>query len=159
MTSCQLENNKTIVEVNKKITKVEKKIVKVEKKIVEFVNVKKIKEKKQKNTNTVFYLVGDPDQTIHEYAGSDAEWFHKAAAHPYDELEQGLRCGRAINEFCKKIIAPIWKHYEYEGGGRTWLPAVYNKKYHEIPEGCKEGDTIEGNIYPLTGFEPSKIGT
>ena len=23
-----------------------------------------------------FYLVGDPDQTIYEYAGSDAEWFH-----------------------------------------------------------------------------------
>ena len=44
MTSCQLENNKTIVEVNKKITKVEKKIVKVEKKIVEFVNVNKLKE-------------------------------------------------------------------------------------------------------------------
>ena len=60
MTSCQLENNKTIVEVNKKITKVEKKIVKVEKKIVEFVNVNKLKEKKQKKTNTVFYLVGDP---------------------------------------------------------------------------------------------------
>jgi len=103
-----------------------------------------------------FYLVGDPDQTIHEYAGSDAEWFHEAAAHPYEELEQGLRCGRAINEFCKKIIAPIWKHYEYEGGGRTWLPAVYNKKYHQIPEGCKEGDTIEGNIYHLTDFKPSK---
>ena len=103
-----------------------------------------------------FYLVGDPDQTIHEYAGSDAEWFHKAAAHPYDELEQGLRCGRAINEFCKKIIAPIWKHYEYEGGGRTWLPAVYNKKYHEIPEGCKEGDIIEGHKYELTDLKPSK---
>ena len=53
ITSCQSENNKTIVEVNKKITKVEKKIV-------EFVNVNKLKEKKQKNTNTVFYLVGDP---------------------------------------------------------------------------------------------------
>ena len=103
-----------------------------------------------------FYLVGDPDQTIHEYAGSDAEWFHEAAAHPYEELKEGLRCGRAINEFCKKIIAPIWKHYEYEGGGRTWLPAVYNKKYHQIPEGCKEGDTIEGNIYHLTDFKPSK---
>ena len=60
MTSCQLENNKPIVEVNKKIKKVEKKIVKVEKKIVEFVNVNKLKEKKQKNTNIVFYLVGDP---------------------------------------------------------------------------------------------------
>ena len=60
ITSCQLENNKTIVEINKKITKVEKKIVTVEKKIFEFVNVNKLKEKKQKNTNTVFYLVGDP---------------------------------------------------------------------------------------------------
>ena len=53
ITSCQLENNNTILEVNKKITKVEKKIV-------EFVKVNKIKEKKQKNTKTVFYLVGDP---------------------------------------------------------------------------------------------------
>ena len=53
MTSCQLENNKTFVEVNKKITKVEKKIV-------EFTKVNKIKEKKQKQSNTVFYLVGDP---------------------------------------------------------------------------------------------------
>ena len=107
-----------------------------------------------------FYLVGDPDQTIYEYAGSDADYFHKAAANPREnggeELEQGLRCGKAINEFCKKIIAPIWKHYEYEGGGRTWLPAVYNKKYHEIPEGCKEGDTIEGTVYPLTDLKPSK---
>ncbi len=60
MTSCQLENNKTIVEVKQKITKVEKKIVKVEKKIVEVVSVNNLNEKKQKNTNTVFYLVGDP---------------------------------------------------------------------------------------------------
>jgi len=103
-----------------------------------------------------FYLVGDPDQTIHEYAGSDAKWFHEKAAKPFLELEQGLRCGRAINELCKRIIDPVWKHFKYEGGGRKWLPAVYNKKYHEIPEGCKEGDTIEGTIYPLTDFEPSK---
>ena len=48
MTSCQMEKNKTIVEVNKNITKVEKKIVKVEKKIVEFVNVNKIKKKTKK---------------------------------------------------------------------------------------------------------------
>ena len=60
VTSCQLENNKTIVEVNKKITKFEKKIVKVEKKIVEFAQVNIIKEKKQNNTNSIFYLVGDP---------------------------------------------------------------------------------------------------
>ena len=104
-----------------------------------------------------FYLVGDPDQTIYEYAGSDADSFHKAAAHPYKnggrELDEGLRCGKAINEFCKKIISPIWKHYGYE---RTWLPAKYNKKYHKIPEGCKEGDIIEGHKYELTDLRPSK---
>ena len=53
MTSCQLENNKTIVEIEKKIDKVEKKIV-------DAVSSNKLKEKKPKNTNTVFYLVGDP---------------------------------------------------------------------------------------------------
>jgi len=100
-----------------------------------------------------FYLVGDPDQTIYEYAGSDADYFHEAAAKPSLELKQGLRCGKAINEYCKEIIDPVWKHYKYE---RMWLPAVYNKKYHEIPEGCKEGETIEGNKYYLTDFKPSK---
>jgi len=100
-----------------------------------------------------FYLVGDPDQTIYEYAGSDAHAYHTAAAKPFLELKQGLRCGEAINDFCKKIISPIWKDYKYE---RTWLPAKYNKKYHEIPEGCKEGDTIEGHKYELTDLNPSK---
>ena len=84
-----------------------------------------------------FYLVGDPDQTIYESAGSDAEYFHKAAATPFLELKQGLRCGRAINEFCKNIIRPIWKHYGYE---RTWLP--------------KKG--VEGKIYHLSDLNPSK---
>ena len=84
-----------------------------------------------------FYLVGDPDQTIYEYAGSDAKWFHEAAAKPFLELKQGLRCGKAINEYCKEIIDPVWKHYKYE---RMWLPAK----------------GIEGNKYYLTDFEPSK---
>ena len=84
-----------------------------------------------------FYLVGDPDQTIYEYAGSDAKWFHEAAAKPFLELKQGLRCGKAINEYCKEIIEPIWKHYKYK---RTWLPAK----------------GIEGNKYKLTDFKPSK---
>ena len=84
-----------------------------------------------------FYLVGDPDQTIYEYAGSDAKWFHEAAAKPFLELKQGLRCGKAINEYCKEIIEPIWKHYKYK---RTWLPAK----------------DIQGNKYYLTDFEPSK---
>ena len=84
-----------------------------------------------------FYLVGDPDQTIYEYAGSDAKWFHEAAAKPFLELKQGLRCGKTINEFCKKIIKPVWKHYKYE---RTWLAAK----------------GIEGNKYELTDLKPSK---
>ena len=99
--------------------------------------IKKIAENVKDNH---FYLVGDPDQTIHEYAGSDAKWFHEKAAKPFLELEQGLRCGRAINELCKRIIDPVWKHFKYEGGGRKWLPAK----------------GIKGNIYPLTDFEPSK---
>ena len=84
-----------------------------------------------------FYLVGDPDQTIYEYAGSDAKWFHEKAAKPFLELKQGLRCGEEINEFCKQIISPIWKHYKYE---RTWLAAK----------------GIKGNKYKLTDFKPSK---
>ena len=49
-----------------------------------------------------FYLVGDPDQTIYEYAGSDADYFHKEAAHPWKELKEGLRCSEIINEYCNK---------------------------------------------------------
>ena len=104
-----------------------------------------------------FYLVGDPDQTIFEFAGSDADYFHRAAANPYEELEQGLRCGRAINTFCKEIISPVWEHYGYK---RKWLPAKYDEEYHGkrnlIPEGCKAGDIIEGRKYELTDLNPSK---
>ena len=53
LSSCQLENNKTI-------SKVEKKIVNVEKKIIEVVSVNKLKEKKQNTNNAIFYLIGDP---------------------------------------------------------------------------------------------------
>ena len=42
-----------------------------------------------------FYLVGDPDQTIFEFAGSDAHFFHQAAKNPYRQLKEGLRCGRS----------------------------------------------------------------
>ena len=100
-----------------------------------------------------FYLIGDPDQTIFEWAGSDADYFHRISANPWRELTEGKRCGEAINTFCKKIIAPVWKHYGYT---RKWLPAKYNKKYHKIPEGCKEGDTIKGNIYHLRDLNPSQ---
>jgi len=103
-----------------------------------------------------FYLVGDPDQTIFEFAGSDAHFFHEAAKNPYEELKEGLRCGEAINKFCKEIIAPVWRDYGYS---REWSPAKY-AKYHEerklIPEGCKIGDIIKGNKYELTDLNPSK---
>ena len=103
-----------------------------------------------------FYLVGDPDQTIFEFAGSDAHFFHEAAKNPYKELKEGLRCGEAINTFCKEIIAPVWRDYGYS---REWSPAKY-AKYHEerklIPEGCKIGDIIKGNKYELTDLNPSK---
>ena len=56
ITSCQLENDKTIVEVNKENTKVEKNITKVKKKIVEFVNVNKLNEKKQKKIMILFFI-------------------------------------------------------------------------------------------------------
>ena len=119
--------------------------------------MKAIKKMAENVADGHFYLVGDPDQTIFEFAGSDADYFHKAAAEPYEELKEGLRCGRAINTFCKEIIAPIWKKYRYE---RTWLPAKYSEKYHGernlIPEGYKAGDIIEGNKYELTDLNPSK---
>ena len=104
-----------------------------------------------------FYLVGDPDQTIFEFAGSDAHFFHQAAKNPYRQLKEGLRCGEAINKFCKEIIAPVWRDYGYT---REWSPAKYNDEYHGkrnlIPEGCKAGDIIKGNIYELTDLNPSR---
>ena len=103
-----------------------------------------------------FYLVGDPDQTIFEFAGSDAHFFHEAAKNPYEELKEGLRCGEAINKFCKEIIAPVWRDYGYT---REWSPAKYAKDHEErklIPEDCKIGDIIKGNKYELTDLNPSK---
>jgi len=108
-----------------------------------------------------FYLVGDPDQTIFEWAGSDAKYFHEISRTPWEDedtpkLKEGKRCGEAINRFCKEIIAPIWKKFPLSSGNeRIWLPAKYNKKYHDIPPGCKEGDTIKGTIYSLTDLRPS----
>ena len=104
-----------------------------------------------------FYMVGDPDQTIFEFAGSDAHYFHLISAKPYRELGQGKRCSKAVNDYCKEIIAPIWIEYEYT---RKWHPATYDNDYHGkrnlIPEGCKHGDLIEGNKYDLNDLRPSK---
>ena len=104
-----------------------------------------------------FYLVGDPDQTIFEFAGSDAHFFHEAAKNPYEELKEGLRCSEAINNFCKEIIEPVWRDYGYT---REWSPAKYDEDYHGkrnlIPEGCKAGDIIKGHTYELADLNPSK---
>ena len=88
-----------------------------------------------------FYLVGDPDQTIFEWAGSNAKYFHEISTTPWEDedtpkLKEGKRCGEAINKFCKNIIAPIWKHYKYQ---REWSAAK----------------GIIGNIYMLNDLRPS----
>jgi len=95
-----------------------------------------------------YYLVGDADQTLFEYAGSDADKYHKLAANPYYELTDGLRCSEAINKLCKKIIQPIWDHY---GSHRIWTPAKYTKKH-----GMGHiGEVIKGDGYYLSSLHGS----
>ena len=66
-----------------------------------------------------YYFVGDADQTIFEFAGSDADYYHRLSKNA-EQLEQGYRCGLTINTKCKEIIKPIWDHYGYT---RVWKPA------------------------------------
>ena len=95
-----------------------------------------------------YYLVGDADQTLFEYAGSNADYFHKLAANPYHELTEGLRCSEAINTKCKKIIMPIWDKWNSH---RVWTPAKYTKEH-----GMGHiGEVIKGNGYYLSNFEGS----
>ena len=75
-----------------------------------------------------FIFVGDADQTIHEYAGSDPNYFYKLAStkeSKANELTEGLRCGRTINQICKKIILPVWKKWGVYAE-RIWTPAKEN---------------------------------
>jgi superfamily I DNA/RNA helicase len=65
------------------------------------------------------YWIGDADQTIFEFAGADADYFHTLSKDA-EQLEQGYRCGLTINTKCKEIIKPIWDHYGYT---RVWKPA------------------------------------
>ena len=77
-----------------------------------------------------FIFVGDADQTIHEYAGSDPNYFYKLAStkeSKANELTEGLRCGRTINQICKKIILPVWKKWGIYSE-RVWTPAKENSK-------------------------------
>ena len=69
----------------------------------------------------VVVMVGDPNQTIFQFAGANPDFFEKlfAKVKGDDELKKGLRCSKAINTFAKKIIKPIWDFYRYE---RVWSP-------------------------------------
>ena len=95
-----------------------------------------------------YYLVGDADQTLFEYSGSDADKYHKLAANPYDELKEGKRCSEAINKHCRKAIEPIWDHY---GSHRVWTPAKYSERHNK----GSVGEIIKGNGYYLPNLEQS----
>ena len=85
-------------------------------------NVPQLKAVKKMGANVRdghLYMVGDPDQTIFEFSGSDADAFHKNAAQPWQELTEGLRCSKVVNAFARKIIKPLWTKYGYE---RVWTP-------------------------------------
>jgi len=87
-----------------------------------------------------FYKAGDPDQSIFEFSGADPDAFHKEFADPEIELEQGYRCPRIVNDYCKKIIKDVWEHYEYS---RVWAPL----------KDKETGETIEGEKYMLRDLE------
>ena len=76
-----------------------------------------------------YYLVGDADQTIFEFAGADADYYHKLSRNA-EQLEQGHRCGKTINALCKRIIRPIWEYYGYE---RTWKSTEFVGNHYRLP--------------------------
>ena len=98
-----------------------------------------------------FIFIGDADQTIHEYAGSDPEYFYQLAnteEAKANELTEGLRCGQTINKICRNIIAPVWKEYG-RYSERTWTPTDVVGKSYYIPgldQGCKAKDTLINKI-------------
>jgi predicted CopG family antitoxin len=93
-----------------------------------------------------FYLIGDADQTLFEYAGSNPDYFHKLASNPYHELADGLRCSEAINTKCKTVIMPVWDKW---GSHRIWTPAKYREE-HGLGH---VGETIKGEAYSLPYLE------
>ena len=93
-----------------------------------------------------FYLIGDADQTLFEYAGSNPDYFHRLASNPYDELADGLRCSEAINTKCKTVIMPVWDKW---GSHRIWTPAKYREE-HGLGH---VGETIKGMGYKLPYLE------
>ena len=100
--------------------------------------IQRAAEKKMAAGVEYFYKAGDPDQALFEFAGADPDSFHKEFAHPEEELKQGFRCPRVINEYCKEIIKPIWDHYGYK---RVWAPRKEN------------GQIVEGELYEMMNLE------
>jgi superfamily I DNA/RNA helicase len=98
-----------------------------------------------------FIFIGDADQTIHEYAGSDPEYFYQLAnteEAKANELTEGLRCGQTINKICRNIIAPVWHEYG-RYSERTWTPTdVVGKSYYipRLDQGCKAKDILINKI-------------
>ena len=107
--------------------------------------IQRAAEKKMAAAVEYFYKAGDPDQSLFEFAGADPDAFHKEFAHPEEELKEGFRCPRVINEYCKQIIKPVWDHYGYE---RVWAPRRELDK-----EGNPTGPVVEGEIYEMMDLE------
>ena len=76
-----------------------------------------------------YWFVGDPDQTIFEWAGANADEFYRLSQGA-EELEQGHRCSKTINVKCKNIIKPIWDYY---GTHRIWKPTVHDGNEYYLP--------------------------
>ena len=76
-----------------------------------------------------YWFVGDPDQTIFEWAGADAKEFYELSKGA-KELEQGHRCSRTINALCKKIIRPIWDYYNTH---RIWKSTHVMGNHYHLP--------------------------
>ena len=105
-------------------------------------------EKKMAAAVDIFYKAGDPDQSLFGFAGADPHEFHIEFAHPEEELKEGFRCPRVINEYCKDIIRPLWKHYKYAGGGRVWTPRRELDK-----DGKPTGPIVEGEKFEMMSLE------
>ena len=86
-----------------------------------------------------YYFVGDADQTIFEFAGSDEDYYHRLSRDA-EQLDQGHRCGKTINTLCKRIIKPIWEYYGYE---RIWKPTDIVGNHYYLPSLNKKCSAME----------------
>ena len=110
-------------------------------------NVRQLQALEKMSTNVKeYYMVGDADQTIFEFAGADANYFHELSKNA-EQLEEGLRCGKTINNLCKEIIRPIWDHYKYD---RVWKPAegIIGNHYYlpSLTTNCSAMETLLDKI-------------